>query len=648
MIEPHRVLLSSTFLAAVIPRNFREENYEDFRYYEDFSEDEKFKVAGKYKFYDQYFVGKTFENKYFFNGFVKDSYFKDVHFKNIYFQYARFENVTFENVKFEWTEDWFKRAEFVNCRFVNTVFAGARFKHSFFHRCYFEGGKTYDVRGQTDTDRRYTFHRFYLYDTVFSHVHFFDTYWYRGEAYKTTFMYNRFKRFEAFETKFYSYYPTKVHCKEVKHRDFVYDWKYFSARECYAYVYRYDVDYYFDFDDKFYRGVGNDTKWYPSVKFYNCKFDYFKFNKTQMRAVEWMFTDFYSGTFHGDDYDNSYFYDQHFARCYFRDTDFRKFDFRGFTYFTGCRFDRFYFREMKGDRVYFYGSHYYHFYMHFTDSRFMYFDYGRWEHGYIKGRYDFFRFENMVHKYFTWDVERADEFEYCHVYYDNFKIVRRNVGEFRSVCDDEYHHKKELKRQFCYDYPYYYQCMHFRPYYRHYYSYDEFTCDKKTFTWWWHWDWYYPKYDDKKYYDKKFHDYGKFYEYDKPYYYDRAYYYDEGFDYDRRRYDDRYNYYEKRDKSYYPKSYDRFFYPSYDVFYFKRCYDRMYERYDQPKVVMREVDFTEPEEYFFGMPSTYKFYYDGVYHPYDSRYFWEYYWKVEHAFERKYYWFESFYRCFFK
>lgn len=575
---------------------------------------------------------------------MRDSHFKDVTFRNMYFHYARFENVIFENVEFDWTEDWYMRAEFVNCRFINTKFSKARFWHSFFHRCRFEGGMRH-TDDHEYREHRYTFFDFYMYDTVFSHVDWFDTYWHRGEAYNTTFMYNKWTKFEMFETKFHSYYRTKVPCREVKHGDFVYHWEYFDEHRCHAYVYRYAMDKHFDFDDKFYHGVGDDSRWYPSVKFYNCRFERFKFRRTQMRAVEWIYTKFYKGSFDGDNY--GYFHDHHFARCHFRDIDFYRFDFRGFAYFTACHFDKFKFYEMTGHRIYFYGSYYYHFYMHFNRSDFMYFDYGHWEHGYFRGHYDFFRFENMVFRYIDWEVDRVDKFEHCRVYYEHFKIAAPNVGEFKSICGDKYNHEKKHRMQFCYDYPHYYQCMHYRPFYRHFYTYDEFTCDTKTFTWWWYWGWYFPKDYDRYHYDKPYH-LDRPEHYDGAYYYDRSYFYESSFNYDRPHYDERDDHYRRRDRSYYPRSYDKFYYPTFDFFSLKHCYHKMYECYDQPEVVMRDVDFkekssSEERRKFLGMPSTYKFYYDGVYEPKD---FWKYYWTMEHAFEKKYYWFERFFRCF--
>ena len=569
-------------LAAVIPKA-----------YMDFSE--VFGVDSGYQFSDYTFERRRFENKFLCNSFVRNSNFRDVSFRNMYFQDTRFENVTFENVIFEWTEDWYVRAKFVKCIFVNTVFVGAHFRHTSFEHCHFEGGVRCNGADQMYEERLYTFYNVYMYDTDFSHVDWFDTFWYRVQAYNTTFKYNRWRKFEVFETSFFSYYPTKVPCWEIMYGDFVYDWEYFSEEKCYAYLYRYAVDYYFDFDEHFYRGVGNGTWWYPSVRFYNCRFDYFTFRRTQMRAVEWIYTDFYNGTFYGDY--NEYFYDHHFARCRFTDIDFTGIYFRGFTFFTGCHFNRCYFKGMTGDRVYFYGSYYYHFYMHFITSRFMYFDHGHWEHGYIRGCYDFFRFENMMYTHFRWEVDRADKFEYCHVYYDHFTIATTNVGEFTNICNYQHYHKRELQRQFCFDYPYYYQCMHFKL--RHY---DRLyhKCDLEN---------------DRSYYDSFYQSHG-------PYTYDMSHDYDKLDHYDRT---------------------GRFYQPSYDVVYGRGCHDRMFESDTRTAVVMRNVDFQLIGEYFFNMPSTYRFYYDGVY---ESRYFWDYYWKIRETFEREYYCFDSFFRYF--
>ena len=598
-LKHFRILYSAIFIAAVIPRE-----------YDDFSEEFRASngsAVGANSFYYQTFETCSFRNKYFYNGFVKDSLFRDVSFRNMYFHYARFENVTFENVRFEWTEDWYMRAEFVNCRFINTMFVGANFKHSSFHRCRFEGGMKYDCSDTRMTRHQgnlHTFVDFQMHDTVFSHVQWFDTLWYRGEAYNVTFAYNRWTRFEMFETKFHSYYHTRVPCKGVTFGDFVYHWEYINESYCYAEVYHYGIDSNFEFDEKFYLGEENDA-WHPSVRFYNCRFEYFQFRRTQMRAVEWFTTDFYNGTFHGESC--GYFHDQHFAKCQFSYTEFYNFYFRGFAYFTACYFERFKFSEMTGDRMYFYGSQYSNVHMHFDNSYYIYFDYGHWKHGSIKGSYTFLRFENMVHRSFRWEVDRVNKFEYCHLYYDNFTIVTTNVNMFSNLCSTAGHYqKKELQRQFCYGHPYYHQCMHYKPYFRHYYSHDEkFTCDVKTFTWWWHWGLSYPR------------DYVQSY-YSRPYF-------------------------PQSHDRYHAWSYNEINYPSHDDrFYVGNCYDRMYEVNDQPSMVMREVDFQCHGE-FVDMKPSYHFYYDGVY---TSEYYWDYYWKVGGAFDRKYYWFDSFFRCF--
>ena len=586
-------LFFSISIAAVMP-----EKYEDF--HEDFGYDENNERFYSYEY--RRFEDRRFEDKYFYNRYVKHSYFKNVYFRNMHFHYVRFENVTFEDVTFEWTKEWYTRAEFVNCRFINTMWVRPHFRHSYFHRSRFEGGLRYSDAELRYRDYFHTFVDFHFYDTIFCHVDWFDTFFYRGEAYNVTFNHNKWTRFELFETRFYSYYRMRVACRDIRYGDYVDDFRYFDDDHCYAYVYRYGADREFEFDDKFY-DRDYYYSWEPSVKFYNCRFDFFKFRRHRFRAVEWFSTYFYNGTFYGEDRDYGYFHDMHFARCRFSYTDFYKHYFHGFMYFTGCYFDHFYFRETYADRFYFHGSHFYYYYMHFYSSRYMYFDHSFWEYGYIRGRYDFFRFEHALFRYFKWEADRVDKFEYCHTYFDNFKIADANIGSYKSICDAEHHRYKERFYRFCFDYPYYHQCMHYRPYWRFYYCHDEYhRCDWDTKTWWWRWDWHYPR-----------HYYQSFFEFEK---YD--YSYEHHYDY-----------------------YDKSFYGRYDFYRFdaRHCYRRMDRFYDEPQLVMQEVDFYRPEGSFLGMDYNYRYYYDGLYK------FDDFYYRYGRAFDKKYYWFERYFRC---